>query len=96
MVAAAFSEASTVGVAAAASEVVSVLVVSAVVSVCGAGIKSRMDPCVEYGAIGAKPPGLNRSPPWACASGVSQTAVAMIASRAVRVLRNVCVTAGLR
>ena len=58
----------------------------------GAGIKSKIEPEVEYGTPGVKPPGLNLSPLCACVSLGDKAAVTTSMSAANRVLRNICAT----
>ena len=58
----------------------------------GAGIKSKIEPEVEYGTPGVKPPELNLSPLCACVSLGDKAAVTTSMSAANRVLRNICAT----
>lgn len=58
----------------------------------GAGIKSKIEPEVEYGTPGTAPPGLNLSPLCACVSLGDKAAVATSMSAAERVMRNIFAT----
>ena len=58
----------------------------------GAGIKSKIEPEVEYGTPGVKPPGLNLSPLCAHVSQGAKAAATTRMSAAERVLRNICAT----
>ena len=58
----------------------------------GAGIKSKIEPGVEYGTPGVKPPGLNLSPLCARVSLGDKAAAATSMSAADRVMRNICAT----
>ena len=58
----------------------------------GAGIKSKIEPEVEYGTPGVKPPGLNLSPLCARASLGDKAAATTSMSAAERVIRNICAT----
>ena len=58
----------------------------------GAGIKSKIEPELEYGTPDVKPPGLNLSPLWAKVL-LGKTAVAATStSAAEKVMRNICAT----
>ncbi len=56
----------------------------------GAGIKSKIEPEVEYGMLGVNPPGLNLSPLCACVSLGDKAAAKTSMSAADRVMRNIC------
>ena len=58
----------------------------------GAGIKSKIEPEVEYGTPGVKPPGLNLSPLCASVSLGAKTAATTSMRAANRVMRNICAT----
>ena len=66
--------------------------VGVVASEGGAGMTSKIEPEVEYGTFGVKPPGLNLSPLCACVSLGAKTAATTSMSAADRVMRNICAT----